>query len=40
MSDDTQTEDVQYKVQRFKNDVLKWINIDDNIREHRKVVKN
>ena len=40
MSDDTQTEDVQYKVTNgFKQNVLKWINIDDKIREHRKVVK-
>lgn len=40
MSDNSQTEDVQYKVTNgFKNDVLKWINIDDNIREHRKAVK-
>lgn len=40
MSSDTQTEDVQYKVTNgFKNDVLKWINIDDSIREHRKAVK-
>ena len=40
MSDNSQTEDVQYKVTNgFKNNVLKWINIDDNIREHRKAVK-
>ena len=40
MSDETQTEDVQYKVTNgFKHDVLKWITIDDNIREHRKAVK-
>ena len=40
MSDDSQTEDVQYKVtNQFKNNVLKWIKIDDNIREHRKAVK-
>ena len=40
MSDNTQTENVQYKVtNEFKHDVLKWINIDDNIREHRKAVK-
>lgn len=40
MSDNSQTEDVQYKVTNdFKNSVLNWINIDDNIREHRKVVK-
>ena len=41
MSEDTQTEDVQYKVTNgFKQDVLRWINIDDNIREHRKAVKD
>lgn len=41
MSDDSQTEDVQYKVTNdFKNNVLKWIKIDDNIREHRKAVKD
>lgn len=40
MSSDTQTEDVQYKVTKnFKNDVLRWIEIDDKIREHRKLVK-
>jgi hypothetical protein len=40
MSEETQTEDVQYKVTNgFKLDVLKWINIDDNIREHRRAVK-
>ena len=40
MSDDTQTEDIQYKVTSgFKYEVLKWINIDNNIREHRKAVK-
>jgi len=40
MSDDSHTEDVQYKVTNgFKNNVLKWIHIDDNIREHRKAVK-
>ena len=40
MSDDTQTENVQYKVTNgFKQNVLKWINIDDDIREHRKAVK-
>ena len=40
MTDNTQTENVQYKVtNEFKHDVLKWINIDDNIREHRKAVK-
>ena len=40
MSSDTQTENIQHKVTTgFKNDVLKWINIDDNIREHRKAVK-
>ena len=40
MSDDTQTENVQYKVTTgFKQNVLKWINIDDDIREHRKAVK-
>ena len=40
MSDDSQTEDVQYKVTNgFKKNVLRWIHIDDNIREHRKAVK-
>lgn len=41
MSSDTQTEDVQYKVTKnFKNDVLRWLEIDDKIREHRKAVKD
>ena len=41
MSSDTQTEDVQYKVTKnFKSDVLRWIEIDDKIREHRKAVKD
>ena len=40
MSEDSNTEDVQYKVtNEFKKNVLRWINIDDNIREHRKAVK-
>lgn len=41
MSSDTQSEDVQYKVTKnFKNDVLRWIEIDDKIRKHRKAVKD
>ena len=40
MSSDTQTEDVQYKVTTgFKNDVLTWINIDDQLREHRSAIR-
>lgn len=40
MSSDTQTEDVQYKVTKnFKSDVLRWLEIDDKIRDHRKIVK-
>lgn len=36
----SETEDVQYKVNdNFKNNVLKWIDIDDKIREHRKAMK-
>ena len=41
MSSDTQTEDVQYKVTTgFKNDVLTWINIDDQLREHRSAIRD
>lgn len=41
MSSDTQTEDVQYKVTNgFKNDVLTWINIDDQLREHRSAIRD
>lgn len=37
----SETEDVQHKVtNKFKNDVLRWISIDDRIREHRKAVKD
>ena len=41
MSSDTQTEDVQYKVTNgFNNDVLTWINIDDQLREHRSAIRD
>jgi hypothetical protein len=37
----SEIEDVQHKVtNKFKNDVLRWISIDDRIREHRKAVKD
>ena len=40
MSSDTQTEDVQYKVTKnFKNDVLRWLEIDDKIREYQIQLK-
>ncbi len=37
---ESQTEDVQYKVTKdFRNTVLKWVEIDDNIRTLRAKVK-
>ena len=37
---ESQTEDVQYKVTKdFRNNVIKWVEIDDNIRTLRAKVK-
>lgn len=40
MSDSENTSDVQKKVTKtFRNNVLRWLSIDDEIREHRQKVK-